>query len=159
MLGVEETRRLRSVDPAAWYPIDWMLNLMAKLNHQIGHYGLVRMGRRLFEMSHQARARQSLKTARDIVYAMNAMYHNANREVSGIGGWSVVLFEPGYTELEKTTPHHCVMEQGISGRAQQGGILLETSRRAAVFGRAPTLASIRISSAVVDERWCSPDEK
>jgi hypothetical protein len=56
------------------------------------------------------------------------MYHHANRG-TGIGGWKVLRFDAGYAELEKMTPHHCVMEQGIlssrHGRARgtaRGGL-------------------------------------
>ncbi len=84
---------------------------MEKLDSHVGHYGLLRMGRKLFHLSHEARVLEVAKSARDIVYGIDDMYHHANRGQM-IGGWSVLSFNSGHAELEKTTPHHCVMEQG-----------------------------------------------
>jgi hypothetical protein len=70
----------------------------------------LRLGRRRFELSHRTRVPR--KSARDVVYGIGEMYHFSNRG-RDIGDWTVLQFQPGYAELEKTTPHHCVMEQGI----------------------------------------------
>lgn len=116
VLGVEESEKLRAVDPDGWYPIEWLLDLMDRLDRDLGHYGLLRMGRTLFDLSHKERVLQVAKSAHDIVYGIDGMYHHANRGGS-IGGWKVTRFEPGLAELEKNTPHHCVMEQGILSAA------------------------------------------
>src|SRR5580704_2713856 len=68
VLGAEEVKRLTAVDPAKWYPIGWLLDLMDKLDQQVGHYGLVRMGRMLFKLSHEEKVRAVAKSARDIIY-------------------------------------------------------------------------------------------
>src|SRR5258708_5816302 len=112
VLGAEEVEKLSAVDSSAWYPIEWLLDLMDRLDRELGHYGLLRMGRTLFDLSHKERVLEVATCAHDIVYGIDAMYHHANRG-KGIGGWKVVRFEPGLAELEKTTPHHSVMEQGI----------------------------------------------
>ena len=44
------------------------------------------------------------------------MYHHANRG-GGIGGWRVISFDESRGVLEKTTPHHCEMEEGILAQA------------------------------------------
>ena len=111
-LGKQEWERLKRVEADQWYPIEQLLGLMEILEAHVGPYGLMQMGRRLFELSHKDRVKVIAKSARDIVYGIDDMYHHANNG-RGIGGWKVLKFEPGLAELEKNTPHHCVMEQGI----------------------------------------------
>jgi hypothetical protein len=152
VLGAEEAEKLRQVDPNGWYPIAWLLELMEKLDQRIGHYGLVRMGRTLFKMSHEARVKEVAKSARDIVHGIDGMYHHANRG-TGIGGWRVIKFEPGYAELEKTTPHHCVMEQGILTEALSAvGCPGMVSQREC-FRKGADLCIFTITSALTDARW------
>ena len=86
------------------------------------------------------------------------MYHNANRGQQ-IGGWSVVVVRAGYTELEKTTPHHCVMEQGILSAALAGVNCPGIVSQSRCFRQGAESCLYTISSAVVDGRWCGPDEK
>jgi hypothetical protein len=152
VLGVEESQQLQSVNRNAWYPISWLLSLMDKLDRHVGHYGLLRMGRRLFELSHQARVLEVAKSARDIVHGIDGMYHHANRGQM-IGGWSVLRFEPGFAELEKTTPHHCVMEQGILSGALAAvgcpGIIAQSK----CFREGADCCIYTISSALTDSRW------
>ncbi|HWL89238.1 MAG TPA: hypothetical protein VNO21_25720, partial [Polyangiaceae bacterium] len=112
VLGEEEVRRLSDVRPDRWYPIGWLIDLMEKLDERVGYYGLLRMGRMVFSLSHEKRVLATASSARDIIWGIDAMYHHANRGVS-IGGWKVLRFEPGYAELEKNTPHHCIVAQGI----------------------------------------------
>jgi hypothetical protein len=153
VLGPEDAKRLAAVDPAGWYPIEWLLELMEKLDAAIGYYGLVRMGRTLFQLSHKDRVEKVARSARDIVYGIDGMYHNANRG-RGIGGWRVVDFQPGHAELEKTTPHHCVMEQGIlsAGLAMVGcpASIVQTT----CFRKGDPLCLFALSSTVTDARWC-----
>jgi hypothetical protein len=152
VLGREETQRLGNVDPDAWYPIGWLLDLMETLDEHVGHYGLLRMGRTLFKLSHEDRVTQVASCARDIIYGIDAMYHHANRG-EAIGGWSVLRFEPGYAELRKTTPHHCVMEQGILMAALAAvGCPGMVSQRECFRQGAPACI-YTISSAITDERW------
>ena len=116
ILGADELARLRAIKLDAWYPIGWLLDLMEKIDRRIGRYGLLRMGRLLFRMSHEARVKEVATCGRDIVYGIDAMYHHANRG-EDIGGWRVVAFDDRRAELEKTTPHHCAMEEGILAQA------------------------------------------
>ena len=152
VLGVEEAHRLAEVDPDGWYPIAWLLDLMDKLDNGLGHYGLLRMGRTLFDLSHKDRVLQVAKSARDIIYGIDGMYHHANRGGS-IGGWKVLRFDPGYAELEKTTPHHCIMEQGIlsAGLAAVGCPGLVSQRQC--FRQGADSCIYTISSSFTDEHW------
>jgi len=152
VLGAEACRRLKDVTPSGWYPIELLLDMMDQLDRSVGHYGLLRMGRTLFDMSHKERVLQVATAARDIIEGIDGMYHHANRGV-GIGGWKVLRFEPGYAELEKTTPHHCVMEQGIlsAGLAAVGCPGLVSQRQC--FRNGADTCVYTISSSFTDEKW------
>ncbi len=152
ILGVEDAVRLGSIDPRGWYPIEIMLELMDKLDQEVGHYGLLRMGRTLFNLSHEARVGKVATCARDIVYGIDSMYHHSNRGRM-IGGWQVTSFEPGKATLDKTTPHHCVMEQGILSAALAAvgcpGIVSQTR----CFREGADSCHYVISSSFIDEKW------
>jgi hypothetical protein len=87
ILGEETVKRLREVKPEQWYPIGWLIELMEELDQRVGTYALRRMGRHLFQLSHEARTLQVASCARDIVYGIDGMYHYANRG-EAIGGRS-----------------------------------------------------------------------
>ena len=89
---------------------------MDRIDERIGRYALMKMGRELFKLSHEGRA--ILGSGRDVIYGFDAMYRAANRG-EDIGGWRVVSFESTRAVLEKTTPHHCAMEEGILLQALQ----------------------------------------
>jgi hypothetical protein len=152
VLGAEEAKRLREVDPNGWYPIEWLVELMETLSARIGQYGLLRMGRTLFKMSHEKRFREVARSARDAIYGIDAMYHFANRG-EGIGGWKVLKFEPGYAELEKNTPHHCVMEQGILHGALAALGTPGTIAQRDCFRSGGEVCVYTVTSAITDERW------
>ena len=155
VLGADDARKLAQVDPAQWYPIEWLLHLMDRLDATVGHYGLVRMGRTIFELSHKERFLEKARAARDVIYGIDGMYRHANRG-AGIGGWKVLKFEPGYAELEKTTPHHCIMEQGILSAALAAvncpGIIAQRT----CFRQGNEACIYTISSSFNDERWFGP---
>lgn len=156
ILGVEDATRLASIDPKAWYPIDLLLDLMDKLDRQVGHYALLRMGRTLFNLSHEARVGKVAKSARDVIYGINDMYHHSNRGRM-IGGWEVVSFDAGDAVLEKTTPHHCVMEQGILSAALASvgcpGIVTQST----CFREGADHCRYHVSSTFTDARWSGQD--
>jgi hypothetical protein len=112
ILGAEHMERLEKIDPNGWYPIDWLLELMETLDAKLGRYGLIKMGRTLFRLSHEERVLRIARSAADIVNGIDGMYHHANRG-DRIGGWRMVRFDDAIAEIEKTTPHHCAMEEGI----------------------------------------------
>jgi hypothetical protein len=116
ILGAEQVTLLEQVKPDGWYPIAWLLDLMELIDARLGRYALMKMGRAVFSLSHAKRIRESASSGRDIVHGIDAMYHFANRG-DEIGGWRVVTFNDARAELEKTTPHHCAMEEGILAQA------------------------------------------
>jgi lipase chaperone LimK len=118
ILGDEQRAFLASVKASEWYPIEKLLTLMDAVEKHLGRFGLIKMGRTLFKLSHEARVAELAKSARDIIYKFDDFYHYANRG-KDIGGWQVVSFTSQRAELEKTTPHHCAMEEGILAQALQ----------------------------------------
>ncbi len=152
VLGTDEARRLSAVNPDGWYPIEWLLALMESLDQRVGHYGLLRMGRRIFELSHQQRVLRVARSARDIVYGLDSMYHHANRG-QDIGGWRVLTFGAGEAEMEKTTPHHCIMEQGLLSAALAAVGCPGIVSQSRCFREGADSCIYTISSAIADERW------
>ena len=117
MLGAELYARVKDVSPDGWYPISWMLEPLEALDAKLGRYALIRIGRTLFTLSHHERVVGVIvKSGYDVVHGIDAMYHHAHRGV-GIGGWKVVAFDDTHAELEKTTPVHCAVEEGILAQA------------------------------------------
>jgi hypothetical protein len=153
VLGEEEARKLAAIKPGSWYPISWLLRLMNRLDEQLGHYALVRLGRTIFKESHEEQALRVLKSARDVLYGLDGMYHHANRGVD-IGGWKVARFEAGYAELEKNTPHHCVMEQGIllAACAAVGCPVMIVQKQC--FREGADYCLYALSSSLTNEKWC-----
>jgi len=152
VLGAEEVRKLAKVDMGGWYPIEWLLDLMEKVDKELGHYGLLQMGRKLFALSHEERLVQVARSAADVIYGIDGMYHHANRGM-GIGGWKVLRFDPGYAELEKTTPHHCVMEQGILSGALAAVKCPGIVSQKQCFRQGADACIYVVSSSFTDERW------
>ena len=151
-LGPALAQRLRAVKPDAWYPISLLLEALEALDKNLGTFALRKVGWELFQLSHAEATRQHANSARDIVYGIDGMYHRANRG-AGIGGWRVLSFEPGHAELEKTTPHHCVMEEGILEEALRTvGVRADVSQKACRRKGAAACHYV-ITSPVTDERW------
>jgi hypothetical protein len=152
ILGPVWVERLRSLQPTSWYPIGTLLELLEHLVKRGGRASLVQMGRQLFRDSHQARLTPELKSAGDVLFGIDGMYHHANRG-EAIGGWEVVRFTPGHALLKKTTPHHCALEEGILYEALHTvgaeslivqGACMQTGAKACEF---------EIRSSVRDAKW------
>ena len=116
ILGVANREFLSSVQPDSWYPIQSLLDILEQLDQQLGRYGLIKIGRTLFKLTHEARVKEVASTGYDIISGFDAMYRHANRG-NQIGGWKLLRFDGRGAELEKTTPHHCAMEEGIFTQA------------------------------------------
>jgi hypothetical protein len=116
LLGAAASERLDRIDPDGWYPIEWLLEMMERIDERIGRFALLKLGRTLFKLSHQHRIAEVASCGRDIVYGIDGMYHHANRG-NAIGGWTVLSFDANLAVLEKNTPHHCMMEEGILSQA------------------------------------------
>jgi hypothetical protein len=149
-LGKEFSDTLASVDPHAWYPIGMLIDAMERIDAKLGADGLRQMGRLLFKMSHEQRV--APKSARDVIQNFDGMYRHANRG-DAIGGWKVALFEPGLAHLEKTTPHHCAMEEGIVGAALQAAGAPCTIKQPRCMRNGADHCLFVINSVITDHRW------
>jgi hypothetical protein len=152
VLGKEDAARLGAVKPTAFYPVAWLLDLMETLDRDVGQYALLRMGRNLFKRSHQKRVLEAARSAKDIVHGIDGMYHFGNRGTA-IGGWRVLKFEPGLAELEKTTPHHCMMEQGILTEALSVVGCPSNVEQRQCFRKGADSCVYVVSSTFTDEKW------
>jgi hypothetical protein len=157
VLGAATLARVKLVESNRWYPIAWLLELMDELDRNVGRFALLRLGRKIFELSHKEQATRTARSARDIIYAFDAMYHNANRGTA-IGGWKVLHFSPGRAELEKTTPHHCTMEEGILLEALAAMKVPAVVEQTACFRKGAPSCIYVATSAVVDRRWNGDDD-
>ncbi len=151
-LGPDLTRRVQEVQPEGWYPIDLLLQVFEALEAKLGRPALVAMGWTIVQNHHAEKIRASLHSARELLHGMDALYHAANRG-HRIGGWEVLRFDPGEAELEKTTPHHCAVEEGILEEALRTigvrGEIVQT----ACFRQSAEACRYTIRSPVRDGRW------
>jgi hypothetical protein len=152
VLGDELNKKAMAVTAEAWYPIDDLLQMMDRIESSIGRAGLVQMGRNLFRLSHEENAKKMLHNAADVLYGIDGMYRHANRGEE-IGGWKVVEFKPGLARMEKNTPHHCVMEEGILMEAMRMvGVPVMVSQ-SECFRQGAGLCVYKLTSVLTDDRW------
>jgi hypothetical protein len=152
-LGPERAARLAQVKADKWYPISELLELMDALHASVGDVGLMRMGRSLFDLSHKANLQKVATSARQVLYMFDDLYHYANRGEK-IGGWHVLRFDPGYAELENTTPHHCMMEQGILTAALSAvGCPSTVDQSQCIRTGSHDCCIFRVTSMFTDARW------
>jgi hypothetical protein len=150
IIGPEHLARLATVKPHDWYPIDWLLELMDRLDSRIGRYALMKMGRVLFTLTHEGKA--PLGSGRDVIFGIDAMYHAANRGEQ-IGGWRVLSFEADRAVLQKTTPHHCAMEEGILLQALQSVNAPSVVTQERCFREGADLCEFLILPSVSGRAW------
>lgn len=152
VLGPELTKQLQAVKPDGWYPIGDLLDVMEKLEKAIGRPGLKQMGRSLFQLSHAAEVKKVAKSAADILLNFDTLYRRANRGTA-IGGWSVVEFKSGRARLEKTTPHHCAMEEGIILEALWTVEIPALVSQKRCFRNGDVLCEYEVTSVVHGDKW------
>jgi hypothetical protein len=152
ILGEERTEKLKKIQPDGWYPIQELIDLMNLLEERVGAPALRKMGRALFVLSHQERVLQVAKSAKDIIFGIDGMYHHANRG-KDIGGWKVTRFIRGYAELEKNTPHHCIMEEGILAGAFAALKVSALVNQKECFRKGADKCLYIISTSIVEASW------
>jgi len=151
-LGSELLARLNTVKADQWYPISWLLEALEAMDQKLGTYALRNVGWKLFELSHAETVKKVASSARDILYGFDGFYRHANRG-GNIGGWKVLSFAPGHAELDKTTPHHCMMEEGIIQEALRTmGVKSEVTQREC-FRKGAESCVFLIDSPIRDARW------
>lgn len=151
-LGDSLHARLTQVKPDGWYPIALLLELMDTLEQKLGHNALRQMGRKLFIASHQEHVKAVAKSASDILYGFDDLYLRANRGAE-IGGWAMLTFGRGQARLDKTTPHHCMLEEGIVAEALNCVGVPASVSQETCFRKGAESCLFTISSFVTDERW------
>ncbi|MBL8957264.1 MAG: hypothetical protein JNK82_41205 [Myxococcaceae bacterium] len=151
-LGKVLAEKLKQVQPTKWYPIGMLLESFEALDAKLGTYALRSVGWQIFKLSHAENIGKVASSARDFVYGIDSMYHHANRG-QNIGGWVVTRFDPGLAELEKTTPHHCVVEEGILQEALRTIGVKAEIEQTQCLRRGDLVCHFRITSQVVGERW------
>jgi len=152
ILTVEQHERLAGVTADGWYPIEWLLDLMDTLDKRLGRYALIKMGRTLFRDTHERRVLEIAQKGRDIIYGFDDIYRHANRGEK-IGGWRVLSFDSNGATLEKTTPHHCAMEEGILAQALAAIDAPSMVSQSACFRLGSESCIYQITPAVSDARW------
>ncbi len=154
-LGKPLADRLKVVAPQKWYPIALLLEALETLDAKLGTYALRSVGWQIYKLSHGDSIGKTAASARDIIYGIDGMYHRANHGEQ-IGGWKVTRFEPGLAELEKTTPHHCVVEEGILQEALRTVGVKVDIEQPQCLRRGDAMCLFRITSQVIGERWSGP---
>ena len=155
VFDAEALRRLDHFRADVWYPIQWLLELTDQLSVKFGDSGFKKMGRELFKLSHAEHVRTVASSARDILSGFDGIYRSANRG-DGIGGWKLALFQPGRAELEKSTPHPCVMEEGIMMEALATVGAPSTVSQGTCLHKGADACRFVILSTIRDERWNGP---
>jgi len=151
-LGPDLAKRLQAVRPDQWYPIGLLLEAFEVLAEKLGDYGLHHVGWELFKLSHADSVRANVRSAHQLLHGFHSIYRNVNRG-QGIGGWKVLTFEPGLAVMEKTTPHHCKVEEGIMEEAMRTlGIRVEVNQSQCLRKGAAACHFV-LRSPVTDERW------
>jgi hypothetical protein len=150
-LGQEMADRLSSVKANEWYPIGMLLEATERVEEKLGNDGLRQMGRVLFKTSHESRGTLP-PSARALLYAFDTLYRTVNRG-EDIGGWKVIEFSPGLAKMEKTTPHHCIMEEGIMGGALQAVRTPATITQERCMRKGADHCLFVVSSFITDQRW------
>jgi hypothetical protein len=151
-LGLDTFLRLEKVHEEAWYPASWLIEMTDEIERRVGRFALRQVGRKAFTRSQRAIVRKTVHCARDILYGMNEMYRRVNRG-TGIGRWSVLEFAPGRASVEKTTPHHCVMVEGILLEALATIGVPAVIEQSACIREGADSCIFLISSSIDDARW------
>ena len=151
-LGEENYRRLSLMSATSWYPIATLLEMLELLGKKLGAPGLKSVGWNIFATFHSEEARKHFDNVHDLLHALDAMYHAGNKG-HRIGNWTVTDFRPGYALLEKTTPHHCAMEEGIVEEAVRTMGVKATVDQLECFRNGAPCCIFRVQSPVTDQRW------
>ena len=152
LLGKAKGHEIRTMKPDGWYPINMLLDALEAVEVKLGTSSLKKVGWTLFNLSHGDKFKATARAVRDLAYGIDGMYHHANRGTH-IGGWQVLEFVPGRAVIEKTTPHHCIMEEGI---LEEGLRILKVPAlvsQETCFRQGADSCRFVISSHVRDARW------
>ncbi len=152
LLGAELASRVVNVKPDQWYPIHLLLDALMLVESKSGPVVLRQVGRKLFESTHAQRVIPQVKSAADLIFSLDEMYHQANRG-DDIGGWEVHSFQPGRAVLFNSTPHPCPLEEGILTQAFSSCSLPVFVNHTQCRRRGDSRCQYDLASVLHDERW------
>jgi hypothetical protein len=152
ILGANVSAQLRAVKPDGWYPIAMILEPMELLAQKSGDRTLLSVGWKVIQLSHADNIRKNIKSAHQLLHGFDAIYRNANRGTD-IGGWKMLDSAPGRAVMEKTTPHHCVMEEGILQEALRILSVPANVVQTSCFRKGADCCVYEVTSVVRDIRW------
>ena len=152
IFGKDIAVRLRSKKADAWYPVAEILEPLEELGRKLGADSLRKVGSTIFNAVPAAIVQKNFSSAREVAYGFDRLYRTTNRGLE-IGNWTVVEFKEGKAVLEKTTPHHCSMEEGILDAAFRAVNAPSTVYQSACLRNGAESCRFVITSHVVDHRW------
>lgn len=153
--GPELATFLKTVQAEGWYPIERLLELLDVLDQKLGAFHLKQVGYNIVQRYLADQVKKHISNAHQLLHSFDSQYHLHNRG-QNIGGWKVVSFTPGRAELEKTTPHHCLMEEGIfEEQLRIIGVSAKVSQPTCLRKGGP-LCRFVVEARMVDERWGTP---
>lgn len=148
----EDADRLRELDRGDFYPVEVLLRVSEVLDETLGKFGLVRAGRNIFDALYKDTVAAGWTSARDVIHGMDALYNYSNRGI-GIGGFQVKSFELGRATLVKTSPQHCLVDEGILGGALSAAGCPATITQTECIRHGGSACTFVITSAFIDRRW------
>ncbi len=154
-LGADLAARIKNVKEDAWYPIAEMLEMLERLDQKLGSFHLRQVGWTIFNRYHKEAVIAHFSNARQLIEAFDSMYHQANKGTQ-IGGYKVLSFEPGRAVLEKATPHHCLMEEGIVEESLRAINVPAKVSQTKCFRKGDEVCHFVVETSITDERWDSP---
>jgi hypothetical protein len=152
ILGKDIAARLKNKKADAWYPVAEIIDPLEELGRKLGADSLRKVGSTIFNAGPAEIVQKSVSSARDLAYGFDRLYRSTNRGLE-IGSWTVVEFKEGRAVLEKTTPHHCSMEEGIIDAAFRAVNTPSTVYQSACVRTGADACRFVITSHVVDVRW------
>ncbi len=150
-LGKELAARLRRVQPDQWYPISDMLELLERLDEKLGSFHLKQVGWNIIQGLPPGLFSR-FSSAREMLEGMDTLYRMNNRGEQ-IGHWKVAAFSANRAELEKTTPHHCIMEEGIIEESLRAMTLAAKVQQTQCFRKGDPLCRYVVVPRTADSRW------
>ncbi len=152
LLGQQATEQLRGLDLEAWYPGELQMSLVRKLHALLGDASLRQVGWSMFAVLHDAEVRRRRPPVHQLLAGLDVLYRRVNRGTH-IGGWELTAFGAGSARLAKTTPHDCIMEEGIVEGAFRAVGIPVVIRQPSCVRQGAARCELLITSSVVDRRW------
>jgi hypothetical protein len=152
IFGKDVAAWLRAKQAEAWYPVHELVHSLEQLGRKLGADSLRKVGQSIFNAGPAEIVKTTVPSAHALLHGFDRLYHRTNRGID-IGGWAVLELKPGRAILEKTSPHHCSMEEGIVDAALRAVGAPSTIYQSACLRTGADACWFVITSHVVDRRW------